>query len=355
MDSGEPVRSEDARRAATAARERAKAFQDKMIERGHGSSGIHTWDSWFDGHHDRGFQFQQATETAATALEAALCTKAPLSASLAEKAIAHACEMFHNAWFRDDRADAIVAEIVADYELLKSESAGSASVVGYGDFFALNARFDTEVEIGGSTITTITAGVQRELISEASRNPKLLYQLSPRAFEELIADLFEGFGFDVELTAPTRDHGRDVIALGHNPLQVKLLIECKRYGAQKKVSIQPVERLFGVVKDENATKGILVTTAQGFTAPARDFLQRNRWVLEGRDYDALVAWLHDHEQLKMRQMWGNRGRISGRPSLTGGCSSRGRRGGIVLNRCAGSAAPALLNGKALCAQKWTPR
>jgi restriction system protein len=98
------------------------------------------------------------------------------------------------------------------------------------------------------------------------QHPNELYKLDPRNFEELVAELFQGFGFDVELTAQTRDQGRDVIAIAHKPANIRFLIECKRYAAERAVGIAPVQRLLGVVTSEQATKGILVTTARRFTS-----------------------------------------------------------------------------------------
>lgn len=49
-----------------------------------------------------------------------------------------------------------------------------------------------------------------ELIRWLARRPELLYQLRPRQLEELMAELYEREGFEVELTPETRDGGVDL-------------------------------------------------------------------------------------------------------------------------------------------------
>lgn len=89
-----------------------------------------------------------------------------------------------------------------------------------------------------------------------------LMGITPRQFECLIARLYAAIGFDITLTPPSKDGGRDVVALKSNPGgKQKLLIECKQYG--RKVDVTAARALLGVVSDERATGGVLVTTSGG--------------------------------------------------------------------------------------------
>ena len=122
--------------------------------------------------------------------------------------------------------------------------------------------------------------------------------MRPRDFEQLIAELFDAFGFVVELTQSTRDNDRDIIAIGNEKIAAsKYLIECKRYAESNKVGIQPVRSLYGVVSDERATKG---HSCDNFLVhgSAKEFLQRNKWVLEGRAFDGIMDWLREYQRLK---------------------------------------------------------
>lgn len=130
------------------------------------------------------------------------------------------------------------------------------------------------------------------MLGRLTKNPHDLYQLTPRAFEELIAHLFEQFGYDVTLTPKTRDGGFDISATRRAETDIRLLIECKRYTPPHKVGRPTVQQLYGVLqdRDQHATKGIITTTT-GFTNEAMAFLRNNHFRIEGRDYHGIIDWL----------------------------------------------------------------
>src|SRR5438874_3653029 len=96
---------------------------------------------------------------------------------------------------------------------------------------------------------------QALLIRKIADNPASIFAISPREFEEIIAEIFHQKGFHVELTRQTADGGRDIIAI-HNKLNIrsKYIIECKRYAPERKVSVELVRSLLGVKTSENANK-----------------------------------------------------------------------------------------------------
>jgi hypothetical protein len=149
---------------------------------------------------------------------------------------------------------------------------------------------DDDIVFPYSSLVLIRPQFGAEVLEFLRQCPEDLYRLNSREFEFFIADLFEGFGFEVELTCQSRDGGRDIVAIRHAVVNEKFLIECKRYSPNKKVGIGIVQRLHGVTAAEPATKGILATTSW-FTAPASQHLSDHRWLLEGRDFDGLVNWL----------------------------------------------------------------
>ena len=152
------------------------------------------------------------------------------------------------------------------------------------------AEFDITALQDGGTILTVSAEVGARLVERYRDNPEALATMDRREFEELVAEIFDRFSFKVELTARTRDGGRDVIAISHDPVAVKYLIECKRPDPGGYVGVAPVRELLGVKTDEQATKAILATTAR-FSSDAKLLFERNSWILEGRDYGGVVDWL----------------------------------------------------------------
>ena len=96
---------------------------------------------------------------------------------------------------------------------------------------------------------------------------QILYDLSSRGFEQIVEHLYSAMNFDTQLTAPSGDGGRDIIAASTETGQrARLLVECKRY--QGRVGVGIVRELLGVVATERANKGVLVTTAD-FTRGAQ--------------------------------------------------------------------------------------
>ena len=152
------------------------------------------------------------------------------------------------------------------------------------------AEFDVTTLQAGGTILTVSADVGARLVERYRDNPEALITMDRRKFEELVAEIFDRFGFTVELTARTRDGGRDVIAIRHDPVAVKYLIECTRPDPGGYVGVAPVRELLGVTTDERATKAVLATTAR-FSSDAKLLFERNEWILEGRDYGGVVNWL----------------------------------------------------------------
>jgi HJR/Mrr/RecB family endonuclease len=114
-----------------------------------------------------------------------------------------------------------------------------------------------------------------------------------RQFEELVAELFSGFGYAVELTSRTKDGGKDIIAVKRAEVDTRFLIECKRPDPGNPIRIGTVRQLLGVKVDDGATKAILATTSY-FTADATKFLEKNQWQLEGRDFNAIQEWIETY-------------------------------------------------------------
>lgn len=136
--------------------------------------------------------------------------------------------------------------------------------------------------------------IQAQLLALIQKDPALVFNITPRQFEEIIAELFDAKGFSIELTKQTRDGGRDIIAI-HETMntRLKLLIECKRWAPANKVSLSVVQRLYGVKTAEAASKAILVTTSS-FSAPARQFASDHFWELDLKGYNDIMKWIREY-------------------------------------------------------------
>ncbi len=144
-----------------------------------------------------------------------------------------------------------------------------------------------EIEISKINITDINSEVKKYF----KKNPDKLYELTPRKFEELIADIFNDLGFNVELTQATRDGGRDIIARIRNSVADFLTyIECKKYAAEHKVGVSIIRELTGVHYFKKPALSIIVTTSF-FTKDAMEEAGQLENQLALKDYNNIKDWL----------------------------------------------------------------
>jgi hypothetical protein len=161
----------------------------------------------------------------------------------------------------------------------------------------IEVQFDLERKMDGKTIIECAGLIGQEFVRFFHKYPDELKIIDRRRFEELVAELFGGFGYEVELTKQTRDGGRDIIAVKREEVQVKYLIECKRPDPGGYVGVRPVRELLGVRQDEEATKAILATTAY-FSRDAKLLFERHPWILELKEYDDLKKWIDLYMRIK---------------------------------------------------------
>jgi restriction system protein len=134
-------------------------------------------------------------------------------------------------------------------------------------------------------------GVNEELLELLKSKPELLRTLTPRKFEELVAELLERLGYKTELTPASKDGGFDIYAAKKDGVATLLyLVECKRYVPPNKVGVEIVRGLHGTVSEKNATGGIVATTSL-FTAGAREFQRKLEYRMELHDYAGIQEWL----------------------------------------------------------------
>jgi restriction system protein len=131
----------------------------------------------------------------------------------------------------------------------------------------------------------------RELIELFDNNPEDLYRLTPRQFEELVADLLKRMGYTVNLGPGSKDGGVDVFAERAGDFGPELtLVQCKRNRIDRKVGEPVIKQLSADVSDRRASRGLLVTTSF-FTATALEYIDRSRYLLAGADVDQVQRWI----------------------------------------------------------------
>jgi len=104
----------------------------------------------------------------------------------------------------------------------------------------------------------LTAPIQ-ELVKYLSEKAEQRFNLTPRNFEEIVADIFKACGCRVRLTSFSGDRGIDVVILdaGCNDI---VGVQVKRW--KQKVGAEEIRAFVGSLKLEGRTTGVFVTTSE---------------------------------------------------------------------------------------------
>jgi HJR/Mrr/RecB family endonuclease len=163
--------------------------------------------------------------------------------------------------------------------------------------FEVQDADDAEASV---TFMSIASRVTLQAVEYFANHPHHLKTMDRRLFEEFVAELFKGFGYEVELTKQTRDGGFDLIAVtSRDFISQRFLIECKRPDPKNPIRLDVVKHLHATKIDQGANKAILVTTTH-FTRDAHRYGKRHAIELDLKDFDDLVEWLHHYLRIKAR-------------------------------------------------------
>jgi len=134
--------------------------------------------------------------------------------------------------------------------------------------------------------------VDRRVLEYFFSHPEQIYSsLSPRQFEEFVADILANLGYSVQVSPIGADEGIDIYAERNHIIGAELvLVQCKHYQNSTKVSRPVVQQLKANVFDKNASIGLVVTTST-FTKPAWNYINQAKYRLTGADHQKLQEWL----------------------------------------------------------------
>ncbi len=151
--------------------------------------------------------------------------------------------------------------------------------------------FMSETPEVAQEIVTVSQEQWDNIITELAKNPDLLHTLTPRKFEELVAEILNRRGLQVRLTPQSRDGGFDLLAVDEDLLGKHLyLVECKRQSPERPVGVGIVRALNGVVEQKRASGGIVVTTSS-FTGPALQLAEKLEYRISLKEMSDLRIWL----------------------------------------------------------------
>jgi hypothetical protein len=131
-----------------------------------------------------------------------------------------------------------------------------------------------------------------ELIRYLAGHPEALYEVEPRIFEEIVAEILADMGAEVRLTPATRDGGRDILAVINTPLGHFLsIVECKRYAATRRIGEDVLRSLLFVMDRRDLASHSMLVTTSFFTRDALAFAKDFEWRLSLKDFEDLKTWL----------------------------------------------------------------
>lgn len=140
--------------------------------------------------------------------------------------------------------------------------------------------------------------VNNSILNLIEHDPRKIYELSPRNFEELVGELLEKEGFSITITKQTRDGGKDLFIAQNSALGNFLFyVECKKYSMSNPVGVNVVRELYGTITADRATAGLIVTSSY-FTKDAIDFTQKIQHQMNLKDYFEICEWVKNIQKTR---------------------------------------------------------
>jgi hypothetical protein len=132
----------------------------------------------------------------------------------------------------------------------------------------------------------------RGIIHSVYQDNEELFNVKPRDFEMVIAEILKARGLKVELTKQTRDGGRDIIAIHDIGItQLRYLVECKRWKLENPVSVDVIRSFHSVLMTDRANKGFVCTTSV-FSPDAEKYAATHfPTLMDLKDGKQLLRWI----------------------------------------------------------------
>ncbi|MCS6236236.1 restriction endonuclease [Shewanella baltica] len=135
--------------------------------------------------------------------------------------------------------------------------------------------------------------VNKSILERIKYNPNAIHGLTPRQFEEMVAELMIKRGYEVDLTKATRDGGKDLIIANHADIgNFMYYVECKKYAPTNPVGVNLVRELAGTISADRVTAGIMITSSY-YSPDAVEFSENFRHQISLIDFIKLKEWMKE--------------------------------------------------------------
>jgi restriction system protein len=122
-------------------------------------------------------------------------------------------------------------------------------------------RIEEIPSIDVAQVNLIRRELSRKFIELILENPRYLDEIEWREMERLLAEVFEGLGFDVRLTPGSKDGGKDIILTCHVEAQAhSYYVEVKHWRSGQRVGAGAISDFLNVIVNEEVNGGLYLST-----------------------------------------------------------------------------------------------
>jgi len=122
-------------------------------------------------------------------------------------------------------------------------------------------RIEEVPSVDVDQVNLIRRELSRKLIKLILKNPRYLDEIEWREMERLLAEVFEGLGYEVRLTPGSKDGGKDIILTCHVEAQAhSYYVEVKHWRSGQRVGTGAISDFLNVIVNEEVDGGLYLST-----------------------------------------------------------------------------------------------
>ena len=146
-------------------------------------------------------------------------------------------------------------------DIVRREMPFEVELVDLDSLRAWADRLEVDQEGLGAEVREILRVVSRRFAILIAENPRVLDELEWRDIERTIAEVFEGLGFAVTLTPPSKDGGKDVLLeCTVRGQRAEYVVEIKHWRSGSKVGGGALRSFLNVIVRESRQGGLFLST-----------------------------------------------------------------------------------------------
>jgi restriction endonuclease Mrr len=160
----------------------------------------------------------------------------------------------------------------AALDLVKHDLPLELELLGFEELRDWVTRIDIDDRNDTTEIQQILEVVSRRFAELVAKNPRRLDELEWRDMERMLAEVFDGIGFSVELTPGSKDGGKDIILRCEVSGKSRTyIVEIKHWRSGSRVGADATKDFLNVIIREGRSGGLYLST-YGYTNTAFESL-----------------------------------------------------------------------------------